>query len=171
MVKESFVKSRYVWLKSEYHTVPSGQTILIYVCQCDKCSNTIRVWSNSSNHSGLCSTCSDVKRRKQPYYYLYKTFLTSQKHRQMEVNLTFEEFARLCNTMECHYCGAPTIRDQHRWKKQSNAYMLDRKDNSLPYTLSNCVSCCWECNDLKSNKFSHDQFLKLRTFMKEELGI
>lgn len=172
MKKKDILKKHSI-LNEYYHITPAGDKCKVYICNCigDKCKNTIKIWSNASRHDGLCNSCADLNNRKRPYEYLYFVFLNSQKHRKMEALLTFDEFVELCKQDSCHYCGKPTIRDKHRAKKQSNAYMIDRKDNSLPYTKDNCVSCCWYCNDLKGNRFSYEQFLQLRQFMLKKLEI
>lgn len=171
-MKKTIIQSRHKIKHEYYHVTPNGSKCKVYVCNCltPYCPNDIKIWSNSSRHNGLCNNCTDVGARREPFTYLYSSFINGQKHRNVDVCLTFQQFQKLCAINECHYCGAPTIRDAHRQKKQSNAYMLDRKDNSLPYEINNCVSCCWECNDLKSNKFTYNEFLKLRMFIKTEFG-
>lgn len=42
----------------------------------------------------------------------------------------------------CFYCG---IIDAEKFNG------IDRVDSSVGYIFANCVSCCWNCNDLKSN--------------------
>ena len=171
-MKENFIKLNYNFLYTEYKVTPKGVKCLVYVCKCKSshCSNNVRIWSNSSIHSGYCNDCTDVLKRRKPYASLYQTFLNAQIRRNIAVTLSFGEFSLLCKEEKCHYCGAPTIRDKHRQKKQSNAYMIDRKDNIIGYTIDNCVTCCFDCNNLKSNKFSYIEFLKLRQFIKNEFN-
>lgn len=171
-MKKSFIEKHYNILNTEYHYTPKGDKVLIYICSCktNNCPNPIRIWSSSSRHCGYCNDCADLRNRRKPYTYLFSSFINAQKHRNVKVDLDFEQFVSLCEDEVCHYCGSETIRDKHRAKKQSNAYMIDRKNNLLSYTIDNCVSCCWKCNDLKSDKFTYDEFLKLRAFIKTELG-
>jgi 5-methylcytosine-specific restriction endonuclease McrA len=171
-MKKSIIELRHTINSEYYHTTPKGIKCKVYVCNClnEGCINEVKIWSNTSRHDGLCELCADAGNRREPYTYLYNSFLNGQRHRGISVKMSFKEFQHLCEIKECHYCGNSTIRDKHRQKKQSNAYMLDRKDNSLPYTVDNCVSCCWYCNNLKSNRFTHDEFLKLRSFIKKEFG-
>ena len=171
-MKKSIIESKYKLLRTEYHYTPKNAKALVYICECvnSECLNEIRIWSSASRHNGYCNSCADINNRRKPYTYLYTSFLNSQKHRNIDVTLTFENFVALCETPNCHYCDALTSRDKHRKKIQSNAYMIDRKDNNLGYTVENSLSCCWDCNNLKSNKFSYEEFLKLRTFIKTEFG-
>lgn len=85
--------------------------------------------------------------------------------------LTKEEFASLI-TQECAYCGAKpkrleftvhasTLKDakaKRRVKSLEKINGIDRKDNEIGYTLSNCVPCCSTCNFLK-NMMSAKKFI------------
>lgn len=141
---------------------------VIYICKCREvsCSNPIKI-RPSNRHNGYCRSCADKQKRNKPYETLFNYFKKSQGDK---VFLDYAEFVQLCAIKECHYCDAPTIRSEFKNANWSNAYMIDRKDNLLPYTINNCVSCCWYCNNLKSNRFTHDEFLKLRYFIKKEFG-
>lgn len=142
---------------------------VVYVCKCKDlaCSNTIRVRKNN-RHDGFCRKCADKQKRKRPYETLYNIFITSATRNKIPIFLTYEDFFQLCQVKECHYCQSPTIRSEHKFNSKtfSRAYMIDRKDNSIPYIASNCVSCCWACNDLKSDRFTYEQFLQISALTK-----
>ena len=55
-------------------------------------------------------------------------------------SLTFEEFMTFWQK-PCTYCGA-----------EIKTVGIDRVDNTEGYSLENCVSCCWICNDMKSSR-------------------
>jgi len=63
-------------------------------------------------------------------------------------DLTLEDYKRLC-TSPCTYCGTSPSGNP---KTQSLARLgvkrgsIDRRDNSLGYSSSNCLPCCIECN-------------------------
>lgn len=61
------------------------------------------------------------------------------KRRNYEFALTFEQFAELINK-ECHYCPIAPSRG------------VDRVNNSIGYTIDNCVPCCSKCNEMKMDK-------------------
>lgn len=71
----------------------------------------------------------------------------------IDFNLTLEEFGRL-TSQNCVYCG----RKPDCIKKIPGPYgsytynTIDRVNNELGYIFSNCVSCCYNCNSIKSNK-------------------
>src|SRR5574337_1096902 len=67
----------------------------------------------------------------------------------MVFDLTIEQFDKL-TAQPCHYCGqfSPT-----------HSYCgVDRVDDTLGYTLANCVPCCSTCNYMK-HKLSLDDFI------------
>lgn len=47
------------------------------------------------------------------------------------------DLARLCSSGSCYYCGIAT------------GYAVDRVDPDGPYSIENCVQCCWICNRSK----------------------
>ena len=84
-----------------------------------------------------------------------------------EWELTQDEYLSLVYG-NCHYCGkAPS--DKNQWnighnKRKSDLQPIkingiDRLDSNKGYTLDNCVSCCSECNQLKST-LSVDVFIQ-----------
>ncbi len=135
-----------------------------WICKCrtDSCQTKITVRIDN-RHEGYCPPCGQALKRNKPYETLYNNFLAGKK---TERHLTYEEFYSLCEIPTCHYCDSPTIRSKYKDKNWRNAYMIDRKDNDLGYIKDNCVSCCWRCNNLKSNRFTYDQFVKLSNFIK-----
>lgn len=60
------------------------------------------------------------------------------KKRGYNFLLSHERFEGLIK-LPCFYCG----------KQPGNLNGVDRKDNSMGYTLENSVSCCKECNRMK----------------------
>ena len=74
----------------------------------------------------------------------------------MDFSITKKQ-AILLFLSNCYYCGKypkATVRNYPVFAWNG----LDRIDNSAGYTLENCVSCCKDCNELKSNR-SLDEFL------------
>lgn len=41
------------------------------------------------------------------------------------------------------------------------------KDNSLGYSVSNCVVCCHRCNDAKSNGYSYEQWFGMTAYFRK----
>jgi hypothetical protein len=78
---------------------------------------------------------------------------TAYKKRAIQKNLDFEidevQFTNICN-QPCFYC--------HRENTLLQKNGVDSVDNSKGYTLDNCVSCCGECNRMKSD-MDKDMFI------------
>lgn len=71
------------------------------------------------------------------YYNTYKTRATKK---QLEFSLTNQEFENIIKN-NCFYCN----------KENTHLHCngIDRKNNTIGYTIDNCVSCCGECNYMK----------------------
>jgi hypothetical protein len=91
------------------------------------------------------------------FNFLYNTYKTSAKHRELEFSLTKEEF-KILTKGDCYYCGGHP--DGIRKRKDSNGgYIyngIDRVNNNLGYVSGNVVSCCKWCNIAKSTRGSDD---------------
>ncbi len=102
-------------------------------------------------------------KRKRPYEALYLTFKKeaqrTDRSKPHKVLLTYEQFLKLTETTECHYCGDPIQWTKFNLSKNSQASNLDRKDSAGDYTQSNVVVCCSRCNWGKSDKFSYQEWV------------
>lgn len=73
------------------------------------------------------------------------------ERRGMPFSLTLQEFDEL-TSRPCIY-GGGTFRTGVR-------VGLDRKDNKHGYVYSNCAPCCFRHNRLRSDNFTHEEFLE-----------
>jgi hypothetical protein len=95
--------------------------------------------------------------RGLPFENAYNTLLNQCKkeRRDIKVELTYKEFVEFSKIKSCHYCGDPV-----NWipygRQQSN---LDRVDNTLGYSIPNCVVCCTVCNKMKRD-MRHEKFIQ-----------
>jgi len=94
------------------------------------------------------------------FHALYGSYKRNAKHANRgNFNLTQDQFKKLVDSI-CVYCGsAPHTRFLK--SKNNGPYIyngIDRVDNSIGYVLENCVTCCFECNRMKSN-MSQQEFL------------
>jgi hypothetical protein len=80
--------------------------------------------------------------RQQSLRGKYKEYKFSSKKRNIEFNLTLEQFETFLNK-PCEYCG--DIMDK---------IGIDRVDNTKGYTMENCVPCHEKCNKIKNK---HDK--------------
>lgn len=53
--------------------------------------------------------------------------------------------ALITSRLTCHYCSKPVL-FHYSVSREPRQWTLDRIDNSLGHTLSNCVVCCLDCN-------------------------
>ncbi len=103
-------------------------------------------WKTAKGHSGLVAAYSQIR--------------YASKKRKLEFNLTIDEFKRL-SVQDCHFCG----RKPHQYKyphssNVSEAWMkhglfikngLDRINNNLGYSVSNCFPACSTCNFMRGS--------------------
>lgn len=88
---------------------------------------------------------------------LISWYIWGAKRRNLKFDLSREDCERLFQS-PCYYCGVPPGAVRHTRKHHYNYNGIDRVDNSRGYTWDNCVACCRQCNQAKSN-FSVDCFL------------
>ena len=78
---------------------------------------------------------------------------TGAKSRGHSFELTAEQFYALTQG-ECWLCGCKPAQI-HRPNKSKSTYVyngIDRVDNAIGYTETNCLPCCGTCNKLKGAK-------------------
>lgn len=64
---------------------------------------------------------------------------------------------------KCHWCGRSNVnKSLKRYREKSNKGYngIDRLDNSIGYTETNSVPCCWDCNRAKHND-KKEEFLEM----------
>lgn len=83
--------------------------------------------------------------------YRYSMFRSKAKGRQLEFNLTFDQFTQFLNN-PCYYCAHPL---------PTTGYSLDRVDNAKGYTSENVVPCCIECNRIKGNMWTGEEMRQI----------
>ncbi len=74
----------------------------------------------------------------------YRQYLSRALDKELQFDLTVEQFESLCNN-NCVYCN-------------DTPCGVDRKDSSIGYTINNSQSCCTKCNMMKYTH-STDNFL------------
>jgi len=87
------------------------------------------------------------KKDKQTISGKYREYKDGAKKRNITFNLTKNDFETFWQK-PCHYCDAPI-----------NTIGIDRKDNSIGYTLDNCLSCCTTCNRGKRES-TYEEFIE-----------
>jgi len=81
-----------------------------------------------------------------------KDYKTHAKKRNYKFELTFQEFKNLI-FKNCYYCGSKPIGRHSKLKHSEQVFYngIDRVNNNMGYSLSNCVPCCKICNKMKVN--------------------
>lgn len=125
-----------------------------FTCKCE-CGSVVDIDSQSLKR-GLTKSCGCYRKEFRQNGYdpvindLYSVYKRDATKKQRDFSLTKEEFSVLV-TNNCVYCGSPPDRT-HRYKRiKSNLKVngIDRKDNSLGYTIENTQTCCSFCNQAK----------------------
>lgn len=148
----------------------SGSTYKTFTFECVDCGNDIKSQiSQLKTHSGKCRKCAQ---RKQPYEHILNELIhTCNKRGIHEVTITYNEFIEIIKDSKCHYCEKELLFNPYTRDENSNyvsrAYQLDRKNNNLGYIVDNVVPCCWNCNRIKSDIYTYDEFLLLSPILKQ----
>ncbi len=143
-----------------------------YLLRCE-CGNERIKSSAHIKRSSRCLKCHNtfynplisVSKRKGYGYSSTKTILTGYKigaiRRKKEWSLTDQETLNLM-AGNCHYCGRKPYREYNGGSNYGGFLYngIDRIDNEKGYTISNCRSCCPQCNFAK-HKMSESQFLNM----------
>ena len=132
-----------------------------FVCDCGYSATCLR---QDLLRMGPCLMCGHKGprpwQRKRPFEAQYNALVTRARH---PVEITYEQFAGLSATKECHYCGAGIFWAEYRGAdgRKSTASNLDRIDHTKPYRLDNVVICCLRCNFAKNTHFTYDEWKQL----------
>lgn len=107
--------------------------------------------------------CRKCHNKKRPYERTYNSLCNRSKEKGYTSTMTYEEFYVMALIDSCHYCSIPLNRTQYGLSKngKTDAILLDRKDNSIGYTLENSVPCCWPCNKDKG-KLNYKEYLLVK---------
>jgi len=134
-------------------------------CIIDGCNNeTITQHSKLKKVSGKCISCSAKKR---PYEWAFSKLKTRNKNPKFKGSyISYEDTLILMLNTHCEYCGAFLNRKPHKEKDTQSPLLIDRRDSSKGYTLNNCASACWKCNEMKRNFYSYEEFKAIITLLK-----
>jgi hypothetical protein len=125
------------------------QAANFWLCRC-VCGSEVEVHGGNlvtgNTQSCGCLWHETPRNQKRPFENAFNSLLWQAKHRGIEVNLSYAEFLNFTKSPTCHYCGETVT-----WKPYgSQASQLDRIDNTLGYSVSNCVTACATCNRMKN---------------------
>jgi hypothetical protein len=144
----------------------SNQGHIIYNCKCI-CGN-IKAVIGSSLKRGTQQSCgclrlensaklgksrqgkSHLDKGESGLNQLYSQYRLGAKYRQLEFNLTKDDFSEL-SKKNCAYCGQTPTQVMNKISENGKYIYngIDRVDNKLGYSIDNCVPCCKICNRAK----------------------
>jgi hypothetical protein len=82
-------------------------------------------------------------RQRNPIESFLSNYKTYDSRKKLEYNLTVEWYIHNIQSKPCHYCG-----------RVCDKMGCDRIDNSKGHTQDNCLPCCLECNQARSDAFT-----------------
>lgn len=141
-------------------TTPNKIRQIRWVCKCD-CGNN-HITTTTMLRAGNIKSCGCYRNecRKLPgdggsfneWFNAYR-YNSNYHSRKKEFSLSKREF-RLITSKNCQYCGSEPkpYYAKHRAVISPVPYLcngIDRVNNDIGYTLSNCVPCCSMCNYMK----------------------
>lgn len=137
-----------------------------WYCLCDCGGEThARSFSLKNGKHSRCACCQTAPR---PHRYLpddmgpknqyFRHYRKAAEKRDYCFDLSLNEFIEIVHK-SCHYCGdSPKPNAIHPRLHKILVNGIDRVDNSIGYTVDNCVPCCSICNKAKAS-------LSLETWM------
>lgn len=134
-----------------------------YVCSCI-CGNLREVYARYLQRGSVthCGCKRDLSKLGKPKGIAgFNKVLSNYKGNARSRNLPFLLTENECKKLflsNCHYCGEPPSLLAKTRKKDFYYNGIDRMNSELGYTNDNCVSCCKECNYLKS-KIPYKDFI------------
>lgn len=140
-----------------------GKTKSRWLCKCDCGKETIKRADTLSAGTTQSCGCKPYEAKKDitemGIRIVKEDYKNNCKRRGLLFDLDDNDFKNLI-LANCHYCNKePSQTRKGRLTHAKIVYNgIDRKDNLIGYTKENCVSCCKECNFLKTDK-TYEQFL------------
>lgn len=112
----------------------------------------VRNKSRATGYEKRCLSCSRTYSRKQSGNIgsRYCVLRKSAQVRNIEVNITKDQYILLVDNQVCHYCSGNLPR---------TGAGLDRLDSSKGYNVGNVVPCCEQCNTIKADWLTHDEMI------------
>jgi hypothetical protein len=107
-----------------------------------------------------------LAKRGEPFKALYNKFVYDRKRFDQDCSISYTDFVELAKIKFCHYCKEEVFWAEYSLGKNGYKYNLDRMNSNIGYHLYNVVVCCWSCNEMKSNKFTYNEFLEIGKILK-----
>ena len=155
-IKESHTQRRYFWN---------------FKCDCG--SEIIR--NRNSVTTGQTSSCGcnhGLEDFKASLNHFYRGYVKGAEKRDIKFDLTIEQFEEI-TSHNCHYCNALPLKERKGTPFLNGFYKgngVDRKENYLGYSATNCVPCCETCNFAKRS-MNYNEFKSWISRVYENLNV
>lgn len=137
-----------------------------YLTECTVCGRqSVRLYNiNQWNATKKCKYCDSKSTITDDpaLNSLWRTYTDGAKARNIEWNLSSDDFIEL-TSQNCYYCNKePERRSKRLGKKYENQVFdtpvngIDRLDSNNGYYKENCVPCCTKCNFMKGPMSTYD---------------
>lgn len=151
------------WTVIEPYITAGGRKQWFCRCSCGSIKGLTKEYliKRSKKEPG-CRKCNKLKGLQTSEKYiefarsnLYRMYKFHANKRSINFNLDYDTFVSLTSGT-CFYCGKEPQQQYVRHRKTyKSIYMyngIDRLDNSIGYTIENCVTCCKYCNFTKRDR-------------------
>jgi hypothetical protein len=151
----------------------SQHRIGLFKCDCGK-THTTRFNSVRTGHATSCG-CFHAELTKKlgesnkiavgqaSKNALYSKYRQGALKRGLAFDIDMELFEKITKE-NCHYCNQlPT--QEYKNRSANGTYLhngIDRVNNTIGYTVSNCVACCWICNKMKGTLTSTEFYNQVK---------
>ena len=118
-----------------------------------KCTNCGHITDTSiKSFNNRCRKCNPVRSNTIPIEaHLWHRYKHSAKSRGILFDISLKRFSEIIK-LDCMYCGSPPSQKLVVSRKVDNSLVYNGVDRLIcerGYTGSNCVPCCWPCNQAK----------------------
>jgi hypothetical protein len=153
----------------------------LYKCLCECGKEKVVTKDNLFNKTGSCGCLKrdlnlknkGVTIEERCIKGLYSRYVAHAKNKNVPFDLTYEDVKYLIFS-NCFYCNSPPkgkFLQKRKYEQRVICYNgIDEANIGQGYTKDNALSCCWTCNDLKSNRDKEDFLNLIRTIYINCLG-
>jgi len=134
---------------------------------CDK-GVSIEEFSHDLHHKSPMDSIGDKKIGDLVQKFYEKTYnqkFSDINYADYKFDLTWEKFIQMMIEDNCAYCGISMkqINEIKLYTKRARGYSMevDQKDPYGFYSDSNCVACCYWCNNAKTDEFTVSEFKEI----------
>lgn len=186
MIKYNLIGKQFNRLLVIEKTVERLDKRILWLCKCS-CGKYKKLTSSRLLRGcDISCGCYNIERMKNNSYAdgpktkpgesgfreLLGNYIRNAKKSNREFSLTPDSFKKLTQ-QPCYYCEAKPTQiqkaDGRKLESQVNGNYIyngiDRKDNTLGYTIDNSAACCWFCNKLKGSFLSTSQMLEIKNVL------